>query len=209
MPPVETVTRKRAKELELTRYFSGSYCLAGHASERWTCNGRCVACHYEKNPLSPKRIWTDEERASAQKENKRRYYLKNKKLLSQRNKQWKIDNPEKLKHSWSEWRKKPNSKAITFMRDSLRRALKIEKNGRTEKILGYTRNDLKAHIERQFQPGMSWSNHGDWHIDHIVPIIKLLNSGEKDPAVINCLSNLQPIWAKDNLKKNNRQVSLL
>ena len=44
---------------------------------------------------------------------------------------------------------------------------------------------------------------GEWHIDHIQAISKLINPGVIDPAVINALDNLQPLWAKDNMTKGN------
>lgn len=95
------------------------------------------------------------------------------------------------------------------MRTSLRRVLKVEKHGRTEKILGYTRAELVNHIEKQFLKGMTWENYGLWHIDHIIPISKFIADGIDSPEIINCLSNLKPIWAKDNLKKNKNTESLL
>lgn len=49
---------------------------------------------------------------------------------------------------------------------------------------------------------MSWENWGEWHIDHIKPVSKF----EKNdlPSVVNSLSNLQPLWAKDNLSKSSK-----
>ena len=204
------VTRKQAKEIGLSRYFPGSECPRCHVSERWTANAKCVACHYEDKPLLPKdRFMTKEQAKEAAKQAKLRHYLRNKDEFKRKSAQWKKDNPSKVRASESKWRKKETSKAIIFMRDSLRRVLKTEKHGRTEKILGYTRSELIQHIERQFLKGMSWENHGLWHIDHITPISKLLADGETDLSVINCLSNLKPIWAKDNLVKNNKAGSLL
>lgn len=206
----EIVTRKQAKALGLTRYFSGSTCLRGHVAERWTQNGKCIACHYEDNPLLPKdRFMTPEEAKEADKAAKRRHYLRNKEEFKRKAAQWKKYNPDKVRAGQAKWREKPSSKAITFMRDSLRRVLKLEKNGRTENILGYTRVELKAHIERQFTKGMCWDNYGMWHIDHIVSISQLIKEGITDPKIINALSNLKPIWAKDNLKKNAKLESLL
>ena len=95
------------------------------------------------------------------------------------------------------------------MRSSLRRVLKTENSGRTEHVLGYSRYELRSHIERQFLKGMSWDNHGEWHIDHITPISVFLEQGISDPRVINCLTNLKPIWAKDNLSKNNKLEYLI
>lgn len=58
---------------------------------------------------------------------------------------------------------------------------------------------------------MSWEAHarGEIHIDHIVPVSKLVSDGETDPAVINALSNLRPMWAADNLAKGAKQETLL
>lgn len=78
------------------------------------------------------------------------------------------------------------------------------KNAKTKELLGYSTRDLMKHIESQFKDGMSWENYGDWHIDHIIPIAALVRIGVKDPAVINSLENLQPLWAKDNLSKGDR-----
>jgi len=53
---------------------------------------------------------------------------------------------------------------------------------------------------------LSWDNHGEWHIDHIIPVSRFDES--VDIKIMNSLSNLQPLWAKDNLKKSNRTGGL-
>lgn len=68
-----------------------------------------------------------------------------------------------------------------------------------ESIVGYKPEDLKAHIERKFLPGMTWDNRGTWHIDHITPISKF-EIGTPF-SVINALNNLRPLWKEDNLKR--------
>lgn len=55
-----------------------------------------------------------------------------------------------------------------------------------------------------FEPGMSWDNRGEWHIDHIKPVCIFIREGETDPAVINALSNLRPLWAEENLSRFRR-----
>ena len=171
----ETISRKTAKQENLKHYFTGEECTRGHIAKRWTVNAKCFACHYEENPLKriPKK--TEAEKKEASKARARRWYERNRQKTIDRAKKWKAENQESVRLSEKKWRQKKKSKAITFMRDSLRRVLKIEKNGRTEEILGYTRMDLIHHIERQFLKGMSWDNHGEWHIDHITPISVLLN----------------------------------
>jgi hypothetical protein len=55
-----------------------------------------------------------------------------------------------------------------------------------------------------FRDGMSWENYGEWHIDHIMPINHFIKSGITDPAIVNALENLQPLWAYENLSKGDR-----
>lgn len=63
-----------------------------------------------------------------------------------------------------------------------------------------------ASLEAKFKPGMSWGNHGEWHIDHKRPIASYDFSSADDPAFKECwsLENLQPLWAKENLSKGAR-----
>lgn len=74
-----------------------------------------------------------------------------------------------------------------------------KKKSSTFNIVGCSQWYLFKHIEDQFLEGMSWDNYGEWHIDHIVP----LASAEKEDDIIRLChyTNLQPLWAKDNLRK--------
>lgn len=62
------------------------------------------------------------------------------------------------------------------------------------------------HIEEQFKEGMSWENHGKWHIDHVVPIKYNNPTLEEQIERLHYL-NLQPLWAEDNKSKGNRFIS--
>ena len=84
-----------------------------------------------------------------------------------------------------------------FIRNSLHRCM----SGGDVTVVGYTRNQLRAHIQSRFSEGMSWDNYGEWHIDHIKPIKAFIDEGVTDPAIINSLDNLQPLWASDNISK--------
>lgn len=70
---------------------------------------------------------------------------------------------------------------------------------RTETLLGCSIEDFKMHIESLFKPGMSWENRDEWHIDHIIP----LASAKTEEEVIKLChyTNLQPLWAHENLSK--------
>lgn len=87
----------------------------------------------------------------------------------------------------------------------MHRALGKAKAGRSWKtFVDYSLEELMTHLERQFKPGMSWENKGDWHIDHIIPRSSFEYSSPDDPEFKKCwsLSNLQPLWAIDNIRKN-------
>lgn len=72
--------------------------------------------------------------------------------------------------------------------------------------LGYNIDELKIHLESLFKHGMTWSNYGEWHIDHVTPQSWLPFTNTDDENFTKCwsLQNLQPLWAKDNMKKGNR-----
>lgn len=72
--------------------------------------------------------------------------------------------------------------------------------------LGCSVEELKTHLEFQFQPGMTWENwaHDGWHIDHKIPLAKFdLTDREQLLRAVH-YTNLQPLWAKDNLSKGAR-----
>lgn len=82
------------------------------------------------------------------------------------------------------------------------RRMGTTKENYTVEELGYSALDLKNHLQSLFVDGMSWYNHGEWHIDHKKPVSKF--SKETKPSIVNSLSNLQPLWAFDNLSKGDR-----
>ena len=90
-----------------------------------------------------------------------------------------------------------NSRMRIFMRSR-----NIQKHNKTFDIIGCTPNELKEHIQTQFNNGMSWDNQGEWHIDHIIP----LSSGKNEDEIIRLChyTNLQPLWAIDNMKKGSK-----
>lgn len=73
----------------------------------------------------------------------------------------------------------------------------------------YTEDQLRSRLEFQFKDGMSWENYGEWHIDHKKPIARFVSQGMYDLRLINALSNLQPLWAKDNISKGAKFNSKL
>lgn len=70
--------------------------------------------------------------------------------------------------------------------------------------LGCSIEHFVHHIEGRFTDGMTWDNYGEWHIDHIVPLAAFdLDDAEQVKLAVH-YTNLQPLWAKDNLSKGDR-----
>lgn len=79
-----------------------------------------------------------------------------------------------------------------------------DKNGMGwEFLVGYRLKDLKKHLEKQFQPGVTWENYGEWHIDHKIPVAAFNFTRPEHEDFKRCwaLGNLQPLWASDNCSK--------
>lgn len=80
----------------------------------------------------------------------------------------------------------------------------------TAVILGCDQLELRKHIERQFQPGMTWDNRGKgllgWQIDHIVPCCRFDLRDEQQQKLCFNYTNLRPLWSVDNLKKGSKNV---
>jgi hypothetical protein len=94
--------------------------------------------------------------------------------------------------------------------DALRnKSGKLNKTWR--ELVGYDGEALKSHLEKRFTQGMTWGNYGmhGWHIDHIIPISAFHYESPHDIDFKKCwaLKNLRPLWAADNLKKNDRLES--
>jgi hypothetical protein len=116
------------------------------------------------------------------------------------------------RRSLAKSRSTPKGKVDNRMGVAIYQALKAGKNGRSwEGLVGYTRDELMRHLEQQFKRGMSWRNMGDWHIDHILPRSMFCYSSPDDPDFKACwaLSNLRPIWGRDNIQKNDQRLLLL
>jgi hypothetical protein len=102
------------------------------------------------------------------------------------------------------------SRIRTRLRTDLKRQ-GVVKTTKTWAALGYTVEQLRDHLEKQFRGRMSWANMGKWHIDHIVPISSFRISGLDDPEfrAAWALTNLRPLWKRDNMEKGSKQMFLI
>lgn len=130
--------------------------------------------------------------------------------------------PEKYRRLAKEWRRKnpdyqkkrfasnPEAKMAAMLRRRILKALDGEvKSGSTYELLGCTWKHLRCHIESQFDAKMTWDNHGKyWHLDHIVPLDAFDLSDPKQQRRACHWKNLQPLEAKENIRKKNRLLPM-
>ncbi len=106
---------------------------------------------------------------------------------------------------------------------SLKRFFSKKNKNSIIKYLTYSIQELKDHLEKQFEPWMNWQNWGSynykkwndndkrtwvWNIDHIIPQSDLPYSSMEDENFKICwsLSNLRPLSAKQNILDGARRV---
>jgi hypothetical protein len=115
-------------------------------------------------------------------------------------------NAEKVREQQQRTRSHPKRRLDAAMRSGVWRLLRpgTKAGRRTYDLLGFTREKLMAHLERLFVDGMTWENYGQaWHVDHVVPLSahNYQTPDDWDFKLAWALSNLQPLWAKDNSHK--------
>lgn len=184
--------------------------------------------HYQKHKDEIKKhvLAYHKENLKLVKKRNNEYYQKNKDEISLKNKIYYLKNAEKKRQYSREHRKKEDRNIkneyfrtyyrkrikvdpIYKMKGNLRTRLyhylkdsKMEKRYKFSEYIGCLPSELKTHIEKQFLNGMSWKNHGKWHIDHIIPLSSAKT--EKRLYELCHYSNLQPLWAEDNYKKSSK-----
>ena len=159
----------------------------------------------------------------------KKYRQKNKERLDDYTKNWYEQNKEHRKQYLKEYRDKnidrirevkrnyektrkhndPIYKLINNFRTAIYQVLKennVQKNGHYFEVLKYSPEELIGHLENQFKDGMTWGNYGEWHVDHILPISVYNIQEIGDEEFMKCwsLSNLQPMWGKENIRKSNK-----
>lgn len=232
MSEIPTIkTRNQAKSDGDKHYFTGRPCPKGHVDFRLTSSYCCISCQREW--VATERATNPEFKARQQKvcreNNLKRYhsdpvykltvnkdsaarYRANSKTEDGKiaqlawGKAWRERNPKKVKEMANRWRKanRPWVAMMHSLRACMKRVRCIKSSSYVLAALGYSREEFKARIESQFLPGMSWENHGEWHIDHIRPVAMFVREGITDTCLIHSLDNLQPLWARDNQRKGAR-----
>lgn len=168
------------------------------------------------------------------KETIKKYYENNKEKIKEKDKIRLLENPEKIRtiklksyhknktkdeqiDRRKKYRKYKRKTDVKYrLTDIVRRRIKdyirinnITKKNKTFDIVGCTPEFLKEHLEKQFKNEMTWENYGlyGWHIDHIIPLSSAKN--EEELYKLCHYTNLQPLWAKENLSKGSKILTHL
>ena len=179
-------SKAEAKQAGSPLYMTGAPCKNGHVAPRRTTNRLCVECG--KNQC-------------------RRWYERNVSLAYERSRDWKQQHPDRAKAN--NLRSAEKNRLSSNLR---RRLAEVRKRcplpfgiSVATSFLGCSLDELRDHLERQFQDGMTWENWGrqGWHIDHIKPLLHFDLEDEAQLRLACHYTNLQPLWWRDNIVKGH------
>ena len=219
------ISRAQAQAQGLKHYFTGKPCNNGHVCLRHVVGWICMECNRERqqyqrdnrgdilNAQRQKRLEEPDKKEKRLKQ-KRESYMR---LVStekgrERHRKNTRRCSEKFRKSAKRiaWRK--NYRATTSLwkvKHNVRtrlRELIANRSLHFSELTGCTGQQLVAHLEAQFLPGMTWANYAidGWHIDHIRPCASFdLTDPEQQKECFH-FSNLQPLWAEDNIRKSDK-----
>jgi hypothetical protein len=148
------------------------------------------------------------KKLQARKEKQKRWADKNRDHYRQYGQQWRNDNKDRVLQYQSDRLKSDiNFRLCRLLRGRLNSFIRFgDKSGSAVKDLGCSIEELKVYLESKFQEGMSWDNWSKigWHIDHIIPLSSFNLQDPEEFKKACHYTNLQPLWAEDNLKKSNK-----
>lgn len=142
----------------------------------------------------------------------KQYRLRNPERTRETAKRYREKHPEKVRDASRNYMRKRLGQDLVFrtkarlrtaVYTALRRALS-GKTSKTEELLGCSFAFFYQYFQAQFLPGMSWGNWGEWHLDHIRPVSRFNSLDPEQARLCNHYTNLQPLWAVDNLRKSNK-----
>jgi hypothetical protein len=157
----------------------------------------------------------------------RKHYQQNSEKYKFRIKKWRKDNHERSVKARAEYYQKNKKeiirkckiyryaklksnegfKILCNLRIRINTALKNNSKSKTTKqLLGCSVDELKVYLQSKFTKGMSWDNYGKWHIDHIRPCASFNLTDPEQQKQCFHFTNLQPLWAKDNLSKGAKLI---
>lgn len=168
--------------------------------------------YYEANKpeiLARQKEYTSRNR-EAKRAKDRQYRARNIDRVKEVQKEYRTKNKDKiLADRRRRWREDPRFKLSVALRNRINFVLSGRRKTKSSlELLGCSYEEARKYIETRFQEGMTWENHGLWHIDHKKPLLGA-DVDLDDPNRVSELchyTNLQPLWGAENIRKSNRMV---
>jgi hypothetical protein len=151
-----------------------------------------------------------EENKESRKEYDKKYYEENKEEINEQKNKYRKENIEKTRQRTRDRRNTdPLFKLVENLRSRMKKAIKEGqgfKLGNSEELLGCSFEEVRDHLHSNFKEGMTWENHGieGWHIDHIKPCATFDLTDSIQQRVCFHYTNLQPMWATENISKSDK-----
>jgi len=157
------------------------------------------------------RKWRSQDHVKAK---KKLYKLNNKEYIRKRMKEY-TQRPEVKNRVRERARYRLKNDPIFRLKCNVRTRIRLyvrrglaKKTLPTSVLIGCSWEFLKIHLEKQFKPHMSWANYGKWHIDHQKPMASFNLFKQKELLKCCNFSNLQPLWASENLSKGAKLIDI-
>lgn len=119
--------------------------------------------------------------------------------------------PQKNKRMAERFKADPMLRLEHRLRNRISSAIRRSASAKSDSsrvLFGCSTTDLMIYLESKFEPGMSWQNYGNvWHVDHIMPCAIFDFSKPEHQRRCFHFSNLQPLFARDNLSKNAKVLT--
>ena len=169
--------------------------------------------YYIKNRekmLAKATVYRDENREAINAAHKERYATDPERAQRVRDNahQWYITNSERARAFRQEYGKRIGARLFRNAYSRIIVAMKKHKlpaHCATWEALNCDLETLMAHLEQNFVDGMSWENYGEWEMDHIKPCISFDLTDKAQFMLCFHYSNLQPMWALENMQKGYRE----
>ena len=197
---VKNMTKKEKKKLSDKKYYENNKEKILLKIKEYRLN------NLKKIKLTNKKYYENNKEKINEK--KKQYYLKNIEKIKKYSKEYNILNKDKISKYKNEWKLNKIKNDPTYkIKDNLRHriymALKgIVKSKRTIDLLGTSIDNLWIYLEKTFKPGMTKDNYGKvWHVDHKIPCAAFDLTKPEEQAKCFHYTNLQALFAKENLSK--------
>ena len=228
---MDIISRKDALAQGLKHYFTGKPCKRGHCRPRFVSTRQCQECvnectrryyaedpakYIEKSLRQYEAIKADPDKKAAYDERSRkksaRFRQANRELCNLRSAASEAKKPDHYKAMRAACMRNRYASDIQYrvtsaLRLRVLQAIKkcgVAKSAFTQELLGCTYEEARQHLALQFQPGMSWENHGEWEIDHIRPCASFDLADPAQQRECFNYTNLQPLWRRENRQKKDR-----